>query len=68
MKLKETKANVYWNGFINVVDGRGITQTYYVGTNSYTWRDCPGQVGKTEGSWRDFWKRLEQTFEENENG
>lgn len=53
-------AKIYSNGLLNVKDSKGVTQTYFITTGGYMWRDYEGQYGvkKTEGSFSDFWKRL----------
>ena len=53
------------NNTLNVVDGRGVTQTFYLseGKQGFTWRDFDGQFGvkKTPGTLHDFFARLEET-------
>lgn len=53
------------NNTVNVIDGNGVTQTYYAseGKEGFTWRDFDGQFGvrKTCGTWRDFTERLDAT-------
>ena len=53
------------NNMLNVVDGRGVTQTFYFseGKQGYTWRDYDGQIAvrKTPGTLADFSRRLEES-------
>ena len=53
------------NNMLNVVDGHGVTQTFYLseGKHGFTWRDYDGQYGvrKTEGTLADFFRKLEET-------
>lgn len=53
------------NGALNVVDGHGVTQTFYLSKcDGYTWRDYNDQRGvrKTLGDGRDFIDRLRETL------
>lgn len=62
----QMQATAYKNGLLNIKDGNGVTQTYYITTGGYTWRAYEGQrnVTKTPGSWSDFYARLLGSYEE----
>lgn len=65
----QIQATAYKNGLLNIKDGRGVTQTYYITSGGYTWRDYDGQIGvtKTPGSWSDFWVRIQESYKEVNN-
>lgn len=65
--MNKLAAWVHKNGLINIKDGHGVVQTYYLTTGGYTWRTFNDQYGvpKTPGTWGDFWKRLMETYEVN---
>ena len=62
----QMQATAYKNGLLNIKDGNGVTQTYYITTGGYTWRTYEGQrnVMKTPGTWSDFWTRIQASYEE----
>ena len=54
-----------YNGFINVVDGNGVTQTFYPNDGTCIWRDYNGQYGckKEYCSCSDFFNRIKRTYD-----
>lgn len=43
--MNKLAAWVHKNGLINIKDGNGVVQTYYLTTGGYTWRTFNDQYG-----------------------